>query len=360
MAQFFKEIVIVRYRQLKGRKSVMLEYNHDNIRERKALGLYLIDGNTAAIRARNAETMRIIEAIKAKTISDIIEGKTGICIGKASSRKLSQVYDELLNTKTLSEKSKQLYQISLQILKDNNLDVSLASINEAVLQKLFNCIKNRKRLHNNSAAQYSNKLIAVINYAVRKKYIAKPDLTDICIARNIPTHRSYLSADELRAFSLSTYRGKAYDTKEAFIFSCLTGLRVSDIRTLRRSDIEGNQLHKNMVKIKNKVIDITISQSAAEWMNRAKGTGEYIFQLPTSQCQTNTIVRSIAKRAGITKYISFHSARHTFATLLLNRGADIYTVSKLLGHSNLKTTEIYAKLLDESKRKAVSLLDDIM
>ena len=361
MAQFFKEIVIVRYRQLKGRKSVMLEYNHGNIRERKSLGLYLLDGNTAAIRARNAETMRLVEAVKSRTIQDILEGKTGIRIGKSSGRRLSQVYDELLSTKTLSRSTRRLYIFSCQILKDSNLDVPIEDITESILQKLFNAFKNKKGLHNNSAAQYSNKLIAVLNYAVRKKYIAKPDLTDISIPRNIPAQRTFLTADELKAFATASgYNGKGFDTKEAFIFSCLTGLRISDIRTLRRSDIQGNQFRKNMIKIKNKVIDITISHIAAEWMSRAKGTPELVFQLPTSQYQTNKVVRIVAEKAGITKHISFHTARHTFATLLLNKGADIYTVSKLLGHSNLKTTEIYAKLLDESKRKAVALLDDIM
>ena len=63
--------------------------------------------------------------------------------------------------------------------------------------------------------------------------------------------------------------------------------------------------------------------------------------------------------AGITKRVSFHSARHTFATLLLTYGTDLYTVSKLLGHTNIKTTQIYAKVIDEKKAEAVNLLNGI-
>lgn len=63
--------------------------------------------------------------------------------------------------------------------------------------------------------------------------------------------------------------------------------------------------------------------------------------------------------AGITKHISFHCARHTYATLLLTYGANIYTVSSLLGHTNVKTTQIYAKIVDENKRKTVDLIPDI-
>jgi site-specific recombinase XerD len=66
----------------------------------------------------------------------------------------------------------------------------------------------------------------------------------------------------------------------------------------------------------------------------------------------NTLLREWVKEAGITKYITFHCFRHTYATLQLSLGTDIYTVSKLLGHRELKTTQIYAKVIDKVKREA--------
>jgi site-specific recombinase XerD len=63
--------------------------------------------------------------------------------------------------------------------------------------------------------------------------------------------------------------------------------------------------------------------------------------------------------AGITKNITFHTGRHTFATMMLSLGADIYTVSKLLGHKELATTQIYAKVLDKRKQDAVSLIPNL-
>ena len=80
---------------------------------------------------------------------------------------------------------------------------------------------------------------------------------------------------------------------------------------------------------------------------------------PTCEEWHNRKIREWAKAAGITKRISFHVARHTFATLALGNGADLFTVSKLLGHTKITTTQIYAKVLDEGRKKAVDAIPDI-
>lgn len=67
--------------------------------------------------------------------------------------------------------------------------------------------------------------------------------------------------------------------------------------------------------------------------------------------------QKVGRIVGITKQISFHTARHTFATMMLTLGADIYTTSKLLGHFRISTTEIYAKIIDKKKDKAMNLID---
>ena len=89
-----------------------------------------------------------------------------------------------------------------------------------------------------------------------------------------------------------------------------------------------------------------------------KGEEDNVFQVPFI-CIAYPHLHEWTKKAGINKNVTYHVGRHTYATLLLYYGADLYTVSKLLGHTNVKTTQIYAKVMDESKRKAVNLIPEI-
>ena len=83
-----------------------------------------------------------------------------------------------------------------------------------------------------------------------------------------------------------------------------------------------------------------------------------IFPL-THEGTINKTLQKWAKDAGVAKHISFHVARHTHATMMLTLGADLYTVSKLLGHKNIATTQIYAKIVDKKKEEAISLIPNL-
>ena len=101
-----------------------------------------------------------------------------------------------------------------------------------------------------------------------------------------------------------------------------------------------------------------LSKEAIDCLNPKESNEEPIFMLPAG---TSNIERNIEKwmqDAKITKHITYHCSRHTYATMLLTLGADIYTTSKLLGHSNVNTTSIYAKVVDKKKVETVNLVDD--
>ena len=80
--------------------------------------------------------------------------------------------------------------------------------------------------------------------------------------------------------------------------------------------------------------------------------------LPSDSCVYKYLQQWV-RAAGITKHVSFHVSRHTFATMMISLGSDLYTVSKLLGHTNIKVTEVYAKLVNAKKFEAVNLVNDV-
>ena len=105
------------------------------------------------------------------------------------------------------------------------------------------------------------------------------------------------------------------------------------------------------------MVGIPLSENALQWMPK-KGKGK-VFKDLAATCSVDRHLKEWVKEAGITKNITFHCARHTNATLMLTYGADLYTVSHLLGHTSIKTTQIYAKIVDENKLKAVNLIPKI-
>lgn len=149
--------------------------------------------------------------------------------------------------------------------------------------------------------------------------------------------------------------------KKAFLFSCNTGLRYSDIESLKWENIKNNTVQINQKKTKG-LLYIPMNNNAKkiiESIRAEENESEYIFKMYTTLTHNNYILKEWSKKANINKHVTFHTSRHTYATWMLTKGTDIYTVSKLLGHKDLKTTEIYAKIIDETKVNAVNKLTEL-
>ena len=105
---------------------------------------------------------------------------------------------------------------------------------------------------------------------------------------------------------------------------------------------------------------LDITGEARKLMGEREADGEHPFKGMGAQQTYNRIVGEWARRAGINKRITFHCSRHTFATMMLNLGTDLFTVSKLLGHREVGTTQIYAKIVDKTKRAAVAAIPKVL
>lgn len=147
--------------------------------------------------------------------------------------------------------------------------------------------------------------------------------------------------------------------KRAALFSALTGLRHCDIQKLKWQEIQkdGDTIRLNFTQQKTKGVEYTpISEQAYQLCGEPGKPEQLVFEdLPDPSWISAPLKRWI-KEAGITRKITFHCFLHTYATLQLSGGTDIYTVSKMLGHTNVKTTQVYAKVVDEKKRKAAETI----
>ena len=113
------------------------------------------------------------------------------------------------------------------------------------------------------------------------------------------------------------------------------------------------------MKKNNRPLTLNINDQARELLGKSGAPSEQVFKGLKYGNETSTILNNWVQAAGINKYITFHCFRHTYATLHLTLGTDLYTVSKLLGHKNIQTTQIYAKVNDQKKKEAANRIPKI-
>ncbi|MBW6491302.1 MAG: site-specific integrase [Lentimicrobium sp.] len=222
------------------------------------------------------------------------------------------------------------------------------------LQKTKNR-KNGKTLTKNSAANYFIVFRAILHQAFKDRLLADDIRARHENIKKTETHREYLTIDELRNLALTDCKNEIL--KRAFIFSALTGLRYSDVESLSWKEIrtEAGQtyIYKQIKKSKRNE-RMPINDDAVKYMGDRRRDEAKVFDGLEYSYHMNNDLRLWAANAGISRHITFHSARHTFATLQITLGTDIYTVSKMLGHRDMTTTQIYAKLIDQKKIEAVN------
>jgi integrase len=216
--------------------------------------------------------------------------------------------------------------------------------------------KLNKPLSPNSQFSYYAKVVAALKEAVRDGIIKQNPSAEIHAIKQVETQREFLTIEELITVSNTPCDNESL--KNAFLFSALTGLRWSDIENLKWNNVEfskENGYYLRYKQIKTAVAEtLPISEEAIKLLGEKRTGNEAVFVGLKYSAWTNTKLREWMLKAGINKRITFHSARHTYATLQLTAGTDIYTVSKMLGHKNLKNTQVYAKIVDQKKREAAN------
>ena len=188
-------------------------------------------------------------------------------------------------------------------------------------------------------------LRTIMNEAVRHKIIDSSPFAEYKIPP-MTAREGFLTNTQLHKVEKVDVKDKAAIIRDAFLFACYTGLRFSDLVTLRSEHIVKQWIHKKMVKT-GFMVDVPLNDifagKAAAIIERY-GTIERLVTKIGCNSTANKRLREILQQVGITEHYTFHTARHTFATLLIQYGLAITTVQRLLGHQRIETTQIYGEI----------------
>lgn len=220
--------------------------------------------------------------------------------------------------------------------------------------------KSDQPLSQNTKYTYYNKFKACINAAYEERYIQENPIRGVKGFEMADSQREYLTFNELQALYRTDCKYEVL--KRAFIFSCLTGIRWSNINTMIWSEIRDEDSGSRIVFRQEKTDGLEyldISNQARILLGERQNPSDRVFYRLKYSATYNAEIVNWCMRAGITKHITFHSGRHTNAVLMLENGADIYTVSKRLGHRELRTTEIYAKIIDKKMKEAANIIPEL-
>lgn len=356
-----KSPVYVREKTLaNGGKSLFLDIHKNGVRVREYLKLYIVPEKTPLDKKINADTRTLAETIKAQRIIDFNTGKLDLPKMKnrnkadfltfakiqADKKKINKRGETSERGTCLTYKSFIFHfkQYAGENTTFNQIDKAFCMGFIDYLQIAENT-RDGGTLKINSQLDYIKTFSAILESAIKAEIIITNPMK-LCDKPQRQSHDiTFLDLQELAAMENKEIPCN-YDVKKAFLFSCYTGMRFSDIKGLQWNnfiEISGQLCAHIRQKKTNAIQYLPISDKAKSYLpdrpDYAADT-ETVFNLSTNG-YTNIYLKSWARESGVTKQISFHTARHTAATLLLALGENIKTISGILGHANSAITEKY-------------------
>lgn len=380
-----KEPIRIRFKKLaNGNQSIYLDFYKEGVREYEFLKLYLIPEKTASDKLQNEETMRTANAIKAQRIVQLQNEQHGFTSSSIKGQRINFIDYMRKQAEKYDAQGSKAYATTVRntichLIRYKGERILIKNVDKQYLLGFIEYLngeaskyfeggpkgEKRKKLSESAKSLYFSAVVIALNRAVKEDIITANPAHKIA-AQDKPKEgkstKVYLTLDEIKA--LANTPCKYPDLKNAFLFCCFCALRMCDARRLKwghiKSTSDGNRQIEILQQKTGEPVYIPLSANALQWLpaRGKKEDTENVFDLPHVSTVEKWLGRW-AEDSKVKKHLTYHVSRHTFATLTLSYGADLYTVSKLMGHSNVQTTQIYAKIVDENKRKAVNLIPDI-
>lgn len=371
-----------------GRESLFLDYyfGYTNVydekknkmvarkeRKRVYLQLYLWQAPRNPMeRQHNKETMLLAKKIRYEKGQELLDQEKGYRL-QTQKEKINlldyfQAFADKANVKdklvlvgalkNFKDFLKEEYPIYSNRIEERHL-------NKEMIEKFVDYLTDHHK--GQGAETYYRRFKRMVNYAVEQGVIAKspckgittPKLDDV-LAKDI------LSQEEMKKLFATHYEGENPEIRRAFAMTCLTGIRRCDIIGLTYHNVD--YANRRLTFRQSKTQKHSSSSGVTIPLNDAllgligfkadDAKDDFIFHLP-SDTMCLKALRHWTKKTGISKHITWHCGRHSFATSLLSNGANIKTVSNLLGHSTLKFTEIYVRAVDKLKEDAINSMPDL-
>lgn len=266
-----------------------------------------------------------------------VKEQVGVCLSKTSLSKY------LLCQKRFMEMLKKKYHCKDMLLKE---------LNPTVVQDYKNFLMTDVKMCNNSAVKTMKTFRTVILFGIKLGVIHKDPSVGVHFHME-KVDRGFLTDEEISAIMTKQFDLHRLElVRDLFVFSCFTGLAYSDVKALTPDKLvtlnNVDWILSKRVKTETP-INVVLSEGAKRIIQKYKDDPDkkgHVFPVLSNQ-KTNQYLKEIASACGINKELTFHMARHTFATLTLSKGVPIESVSRMLGHTNIRTTQIYAKITNK-------------
>lgn len=314
------------------------------------------------------EQLRFAESCRAQRELQIAQREWGFIDTVSGKMLFSAYFKKVMETKNAS--TRKVYKQVLDNLQEYK-DIKISQIDLNWIEGLKDFLE--KNMARTTARMRLTVVKGVVNNAVKEGILNKNPCSGLRLAKVQGKEKEPLTFEEVARLAKIAFSGtdRARENKRAFLFACYTGLRYSDLATLTYSNIEhrainnGNSfaiwIKKEQVKTKN-LVEIPLLPMAKDLLDftTLHSPNDLVFPFVADCGNITRVFNEWARMANVSKHITWHIARHTFATLASELGLEPIAIQRILGHTRLDTTAIYAKTTDKAKCKGMEIFSNYL